>query len=71
MASDSEIILIRLKSKFGFNLLKTENLDKFQAEIIKQFEEQTGEKLTNIPEFKFDKIANTFLPTGNNFIEDL
>ena len=56
-------VLIRIKEILGFNF---KNHQQFQGEIIKQFNDKTGIKLSNIPLFNYNESTNTMRKKMSN-----
>ena len=54
--------IVRLKEKLGFSY---DNFHLFQSEIIKQFQDGTGLKLSPIPIFIFNRLTNTLNQMNN------
>ncbi len=70
IAKNRNIIIIRLKEVRDFDI---EHVNLFQDEIIRQIEQQTGEKLGNIPRYTYDAgkkrlISTAGIDNSDNFL---
>ena len=66
MAAKHDIVVIRLKSFKGFDL---NTLNKFQTEIIRQFQEKTGIKLPAMPKYYYDYRTNSIKASQYNQVD--
>ena len=62
----NDVIIIKLKESEKFDL---NNLNKFQAEIIKQFQDKTGIKLEPMNRYYYDVISNEIKIDPYNYID--
>jgi len=62
LAKIEKTIVIRLKEIDGFKL---STIDTFQNEIIRQFQELTGEVMINIPKYRYDVKSKNVIPNSN------